>query len=108
MEQLFFHYWTRVSHEFFLRYVKVSVNFCIYRRNRAWDYNPEVGLVIAGSANPKTDTVEISDNGGLAFRELPGIKYSNKVYGACTVIVDRERIFVAGGLKSMKLIYFTH
>ena len=52
--------------------------------------------------------MEISDNGGLAFRELPGIKYSNKVYGACTVIVDRERIFVAGGLKSMKPIDFTH
>ena len=79
----------------------VPTIFCVFRRNRAWDYSPEVGLVIAGSLSPKTDTVEISENGGLTFRELPGVDYASKVYGACTAIVDRERVFVAGGLRSM-------
>ena len=44
--------------------------------------------------------MEISENGGLSFRKLPDIPYASRLYGACVVIIDEERVFIAGGIKS--------
>ena len=77
----------------------------VFRRWRAWDFNPQVGLVLAGSNSPNSDTVEISQNGGLTFRKLADIPYANKLYAACVVIIDEETIFVAGGIKSKEMQY---
>ena len=77
----------------------------VFRRRRAWDFNPQVGLVLAGSNGPNSDTVEISENGGITFRQLDDIPYTNKFHGACVVIIDEETIFVAGGFKSKEMQY---
>ena len=69
---------------------------------RAWDYDPQVGLVMAGSQSPKSRIVEMSQNGGNNFTSLPIIPYGRNQYGACLVIVDDETVFYAGGYTSKK------
>ena len=68
---------------------------------RAWDYNPQVGLVMAGSQNPRTRNVEMSQDGGKNFTDLPMLPGRNQ-YGACLVIIDDETVFYAGGINSKK------
>ena len=67
---------------------------------RAWDYKPQVGLVMAGSQQPKSRTVEMSHNGGNNFTSFPIIPYGRNQLGACLVIVDDDKVFYAGGYTS--------
>ena len=91
----------------FLRhFATISSKNFVSRRYRAWDFNSQVGLVLAGSSAPGSNTVEISENGGLTFRQLADIPYANKLSGACVVIIDYETVFIAGGIRSMEDNYF--
>ena len=73
---------------------------------RAWDFNQEVGLLLAGGRNPWNDVVEISTDYGKSFKQIQNMPYGgNKkkektaghVAGACLVIIDAKTVFVAGG-----------
>ena len=68
------------------------------RKDKGWDYHPKVGLVIAGGKEGSyLDKVERSSDNGVTFQELP--KLPNIIISLCLVIVDNERIFIAGGLR---------
>ena len=72
-----------------------------HRRYRGWDYDPKVGLIMAGSGSPKTNHSEISQCGGTDFSELPS--YDDVLQGhqgTCVTIIDEETVFVAGGMQS--------
>ena len=45
------------------------------RQRRGWDYMPEVGLIMAGSINPDSRTVELSTDGGQTFQDLGDIPW---------------------------------
>ena len=94
------------QNEFLCHHVNVLTDILLSSRWRAWDFHPEVGLFMAGANSITSDKVEISENGGLTFRKLPDVPYTNKVYGACAVIIDEERIFIAGGIKSRAFNHF--
>ena len=70
------------------------------RSYRSHDFNPEVGLVIAGGNNGTVmDRVEISPVGdelGAAFEELAPLP--EQLTASCLVILDKRTVFVAGGL----------
>ena len=79
-----------------------------HRRHRGWDYDPKVGLIMAGSGSPKTNHSEISQCGGTDFSELPS--YDDVLQGhqgTCVTIIDEETVFVAGGMqgKSQNCFY---
>ena len=72
------------------------------RYGRAWDFDPEFGLVIAGGRENFEwenfwDRVEISEDFGDSFSELKALPV--QLAYACLVIAD-ETIFVAGGQRS--------
>ena len=62
---------------------------------RAWDFDPQVGLLMAGSGSPRSRTVEISQNGGKNFSQLQNVPYGK--LGACLTIIDEDTAFYAGG-----------
>ena len=57
------------------------------RQRRGWDYMPEVGLIMAGSINPESRTVELSTDGGLTFQDLGDIPW-----GRLHVNLDDKRL----------------
>ena len=70
------------------------------RAEKAWDFTPEFGLVLAGGENSSTyymDRVEMSDNFGESFTELPPLPKGLK--NGCLVIAD-QTLFHAGGRDS--------
>ena len=65
---------------------------------QAWDYSPEVGLVVAGGSSPWSRTVHISTDHGRTYSLLTNLPYgSYYVQGACILIVNETTLFVAGG-----------
>ena len=66
---------------------------------RAYDFHPEVGLVIAGGYNgTEMDVVEMSQPGqdlGRRFERLPNLPM--QLTYSCLVIINMTTIFVAGG-----------
>ena len=78
-----------------------------HRRHRGWDYDPKVGLIMAGSGSPKTNHSEISECGGTDFSELPS--YDDVLQGhqgTCVTIIDEETVFVAGGMQGKSQNFF--
>ena len=73
--------------------------FSINRKGRAFDFHPEVGLVIAGGYNgTEMDIVEISRPGqelARKFERLPNLP--KQLEESCLVIINSTTIFVAGG-----------
>ena len=76
----------------------------LLRTYRAWDHDPDVGLILAGSVYPLSKAVEMSRDYGRTFTALPEMPYGPSgigqdagVFGACLAIVDSNTIFVAGG-----------
>ena len=66
--------------------------------HQAWDFNPDVGLVVAGGGNPSSKSVHISTDFGRSYSFLTNLPYgSSYVYGACLLIVNSTTLFVAGG-----------
>ena len=76
---------------------------------RAWDFTPEVGLIM-GSAwdcqvpcsqglTKYSTIVERSTDYGQTFQNLSDVPYGNArgMNGACMVIIDEETAFMAGG-----------
>ena len=63
---------------------------------RAWDFDPQVGLLMAGSGSPRSRTVERSHNGGKNFTQLQNVPYGKQ--GACLTIIDKDTAFYAGGM----------
>ena len=85
---------------------------CSY--NRAWDYTPGAGLVLAGSAKPWSRHVGRSTDNGLNFRALPELPYGgptwqwqNGVDHPCVAIINDTTVFFAGG-RSPNLGTTTH
>ena len=72
---------------------------CICRKGRAFDFHPDVGLVIAGGYNgTEMDIVEMSRRGqdlGRKFEKLPNLP--KQLEESCLVIINSTTIFVAGG-----------
>ena len=48
--------------------------FC-YRYRRGWDFNEDVGLIMAGSIAPDARTVELTRDGGKTFEHLAVIPW---------------------------------
>ena len=66
---------------------------------RAWDFHPDVGLVLVGGVLETYFSVingtEISEDYGVTFRELaPLPKYATT---GCAVIVDERTVYHIGG-----------
>ena len=77
--------------------LKIS-NHC--RAERAWDFTPEIGVVLAGGENSTSeamDRVEMSDDFGDSFTELPPLPKGLK--NGCLVIAG-QTLFHAGGRES--------
>ena len=76
---------------------------------RAWDYDPDVGLILAGGVRPPSKAVELSQDYGRTFTALPDMPYGPSgigqdagVYGACLAIVDSNTVFLAGGRNNIQ------
>ena len=90
---------------FFIAASSLTLN--IHRRQRGWDYDPQVGLVMAGSGSPKTNVTEISQCGDTTFTDIGAVPFGGQ-QGTCVVIIDEETVFVAGVMicKSKVLSYY--
>ena len=70
---------------------------------QAWDYHPQVGLIVAGGYNPYSTSMNISRDYGKTVEELANIPYANTgcntaaIWGGCLVIVNTTTVFFAGG-----------
>ena len=74
--------------------------FFLFSMMRAWDFHPDVGLIMAGGAFPLTKAVVRSTDYGHTFTSLPEMPYGvsgQGVFGSCLVIIDSTTIFLAGG-----------
>ena len=72
------------------------------RRFQFWDYNPQVGLIMAGGYNPQKMNLNISRDNGLTVETLTQIPYGwcssyKYIWAGCLVIVNETTVFVAGG-----------
>ena len=76
------------------------------RYNRAWDYTPGAGLILAGSRKPWSKHVGWSTDNGLNFRALPELPYGNPsntpgviagIDHPCVAIINDTTVFFAGG-----------
>ena len=69
---------------------------------RAWDFHPDVGLVLAGGVEGgsmiQIDGVEISEDYGITFRELAPLPKT--IYVGCAVIVNESTVYHIGGFSS--------
>ena len=62
---------------------------------RAWDFNPSVGLVIAGGTANVFGS-EISRDYGVSFETLPLLPKA--LYAGCMTIVNSSQVFFLGGI----------
>ena len=69
-----------------------------------WDYNPKVGLIVAGGSSPKSVNLNISRDNGLTVETLTQIPYgwcnsptTKYIWQGCLVIINETTVFVAGG-----------
>ena len=77
----------------------LEIPFHHSRQESFWDYNPDVGLIVAGGSSLN---VNISRDNGLTVETLTKHPYgwtSSYKYldGACLVIINETTLFVAGG-----------
>ena len=71
------------------------------RYNKAWDFHPQVGLIISGGdshQNGVLNIVERSTDYGVSFQALEPLPVG--IYSHCLAIVDETTVFVAGGIDS--------
>ena len=66
-----------------------------YSAWRAWDFNPAVGLVIAGGHKNQFGS-EITIDYGVSFQDLPPLPKA--LYAGCIVIVNSSQTFYMGGI----------
>ena len=63
---------------------------------RGWDYVEEVGLIMAGSILPDSQTVELTTDGGQTFQNLSEIPWGSptepELLGPCVVILGSFHI----------------
>ena len=78
-------------------FIVIPFHHC--RISQFWDYNPEVGLIVAGGGDPKSVNLNISRDNGLTVETLTQIPYGCGKYisAGCLVIVNETTVFVAGG-----------
>ena len=66
--------------------------------NRGWDYNEDVGLIMAGSVAPESRIVERTTDGGQTFEHLGDIPWGrpteDEIAGPCAVILGSFRRLV--------------
>ena len=91
---------------FSLPFFVIPFHHC--RSGQAWDYDPRVGLIVAGGRTLTTQSthsinMNISRDYGKSIdilTDLPA-KFSNMynqgIYGGCVVIINETTIFYAGG-----------
>ena len=79
-------------HAIFFKYIYDSLHSFI----RGWDYDEEVGLIMAGSVVPDSQTVELTTDGGQTFQHLAEIPWGQptepELFGPCTVILGSYHI----------------
>lgn len=80
-------------------------------RYRGWAFQPGVGIILAGSSNPASNTVEISryPDYGSKFEELADTRQAytpfKGLYGACLVMVDDSTLLMIGGRNGANNLY---
>ena len=71
----------------------VETNAFLDSFNRGWDYNEDVGLIMAGSVAPDSRIVELTTDGGKTFEHLADIPWGRpseeEIAGPCAVILGR-------------------
>ena len=71
----------------------VETNALLDSFNRGWDYNEDVGLIMAGSVAPDSRIVELTTDGGQTFEHLADIPWGRpseeEIAGPCAVILGR-------------------
>ena len=85
----------------FLARVMEAISRLLSRYHKAWDFHPQVGLIISGGYSHQTgmmNQVERSVDYGVSFQELAPIPI--RIYSHCLTIVDETIVFAAGGLVS--------
>ena len=85
---------------FSLPFLVVPFHHC--RRQQAWDYDPRVGLIVAGGGSPPSINMNISRDYGKNIEmltDLPAYSCGSSKYisGGCAVIINETSIFYAGG-----------
>ena len=78
----------------------IVITFHHSRQRQFWDYNPQVGLIMAGGLNPQSISVTRSQDFGLSVETLTDIPYAcgSTIHRGCLVIMNTTTVFVAGGL----------
>ena len=81
--------------------------FVVNRGYRASDYQPEVGLFLAGGGGGSdwTNTLEMSTDNAQTFQNLTDVNYSQfrGILGVCLVIADNNTVVVIGGRSRSRL-----
>ena len=81
----------------------IVIQFHHSRQYQFWDYNPKVGLIVAGGDSPQSVNLNISRDNGLTVETLTEIPYGwcsgsyKYISAGCLVIVNETTVFVAGG-----------
>ena len=74
----------------------VETNAALDSFLRGWDYDEDVGLIMAGSVAPDSRTVEQSTDGGQTFEHLGDIPWGRptepEMTGPCVVILGSFHI----------------
>ena len=84
-----------------LPFLVVPFHHC--RTFQSWDYDPRVGLIVAGGDSPPSVNMNISRDNGRSIETLTDLPtYScgssnNYIKGGCAVIINETTIFYAGG-----------
>ena len=83
---------------FSLPFLVVPFHHC--RIFQSWDYDPRVGLIVAGGESPPSINMNISRDYGKSSEMLTDLPtYSCEYTSAgCSVIINETTIFYAGGV----------
>ena len=78
----------------------------MHRSHRGWDYIEDVGLIMAGSAYPDSQTVEITRDEGKTFEHLAEIPWGRptepEIIGPCVVILGSFHRWTPNGCRSVR------
>ena len=85
----------------------VETNAFLDSFNRGWDYNEDVGLIMAGSVAPESRIVERTTDGGQTFEHLGDIPWGRptepEIIGPCVVILGSfHRRTLYSGCRSVR------
>ena len=71
--------------------------FALHSITRGWDYDEDVGLIMAGSVRPDSRIVERSTDGGKTFEHIASLPHGrnlteDELVAPCVVILGKFHI----------------